>query len=78
MLPILMLLLAPADFNNVPQMKLMVNDPRGATAVTDKYLLPSKPRDCKTDAEVQRAVEQVRAGEPGECWVRDVSAFNRR
>jgi hypothetical protein len=56
----------------------MVQDPKSAVAVTDKYLLPTRPPDCKTDADVQRAVAQVRAGEPGDCWVRDVTAFSRR
>jgi hypothetical protein len=75
MMALLMLLaLAPVD---IPDAKLQVQDPRNATAVTDKFLLPSRPRDCKTDLEVQKAVEQVRNGEAGECWVRDVTAFNR-
>ena len=70
------MLIAPGG--NIPESKLQVQDPRSATAVTDKFLLPSRPPDCKSDAEVQKAVEQVRNGERGECWVRDVSAFNRR
>ncbi len=57
----------------------ILRDPvRGPTPVTDKDLHPSRPPDCRTDADVQRAVEQVRNGEMGECWVRDISAFNRR
>ena len=74
----LLMLLALAPVHDIPEGKLQVQDPRSATAVTDKFLLPSRPPDCKTDLEVQKAVEQVRNGESGECWVRNVSAFNRR
>ena len=77
MLQLLMLLLI-APGGSIPESRLQVQDPRSAVAVTDKYLLPSRPPDCKTDEEVQKAVEQVRNGERGECWVRDVTAFNRR
>lgn len=77
MLQLLMLLLAPADMVNVPAMRLMTQDPHSAVAVENKYMLPTRPPDCRTDEEVQRAVEQVRSGERGECWVRDVRAFNR-
>jgi hypothetical protein len=77
MVPLLMaMLLAPAQ--SIPESKLMVQDPKSAVAVTDKYLLPTRPPDCKTDADIQHAVAQVRAGEPGDCWVRDVTAFSRR
>jgi hypothetical protein len=74
----LLMLIALAPAGSIPEGKMQVQDPRGAVAVTDKYLLPSRPPDCKNEAEVQKAVEQVRNGERGECWVRDVSAFNRR
>ena len=74
----LLMLLALGPVHDIPEGKLQVQDPRGATAVTDKYLLPSRPPDCKNEIEVQKAVEQVRNGERGECWVRDVTAFNRR
>ena len=70
------MMLAPGG--NIPESKLQVQDPRGATAVTDKFISPTRPPDCKTDADVQKAVEQIRNGEAGECWVRDVTAFNRR
>ena len=74
----LLMLIALAPGGPLPESKLQVQDPRGAVAVTDKYMLPSTPPDCKNDAEVQKAVEQVRNGERGDCWVRDVTAFNRR
>jgi hypothetical protein len=77
MLSLLMLLLAPAEMNNLGAGKLMTQDPHAAVAVENKFMLPSRPPDCRTDEETMRAVEQVRNGERGECWVRDVRAFNR-
>ena len=47
----------------------------GPTPVTDKDLRPGRPPDCRSAAETQRAVEQVRRGDPGDCWVKDISAF---
>lgn len=59
--------------------RIILRDPQqGPTPITDKDLRPSRPPDCRSEAEVQRAVEQVRNGEAGECWVRDSRAFNRR
>jgi hypothetical protein len=72
----MLLLLAPVE-NRIPQVLIRRQDAHTATAVTDKFLVPTRPPDCKTEAEVRRAVEQVRKGGPGECWVRDISAFNR-
>jgi len=47
----------------------------GPTPVTDKDLRPGRPPDCRSAVETQRAVDQVRRGEPGDCWVKDLSAF---
>ncbi len=71
------LMLAPGEVS-LPTIKMHVQDPSGATAVTDKDLRPVRPPDCKTEAETRHAVKQVRSGQQGDCWVRDVTAFNRR
>ena len=47
------------------------------TPVTDKDLRPMRPPDCRTEADVQRTLEQLRHGEPGDCFIRDMSAFSR-
>ena len=60
-----------------PEINVAIRESRNATPVTDKDLRPSRPPDCKTDEDTQRAVSQVRNGESGDCWVRDVTAFNR-
>lgn len=57
--------------------RFFIRDQATAAPVTDKDLRPARPADCKTEADVRRAVEQVRSGQPGDCWVRDASAFNR-
>ena len=72
------LMLAPGS-GSIGDNRGVLRDPlRGPTPVTDKDLRPTRPPDCKSDAEVQHAVWQVRNGEKGDCWVRDVTAFNRR
>ena len=77
MLKLLILLLLAPD-PSLPTTNVGARDRGiGTTAVTDKDLRPVKPRDCQNEAEVERAVAQVRSGEPGDCFVRDVSAFNR-
>jgi hypothetical protein len=70
------LMLSPAD--TIGDNRFMIRDPAGATPVTDKDLRPSRAPYCRTEADVQRAVEQVRNGEPGDCFVKDAAAFNRR
>ena len=74
---LMLLMLSPAQ-GGIPERFMIPRDQGTATPVTDKDLRPVRPPDCKTDEETARAVAQVRAGEPGECFVRDVSAFNRR
>lgn len=79
MIHLLAALLLAGSGQSIGDNRGVLRDPmRGPTPVTDKDLRPSRPPDCRTDAEVQRAVEQVRNGELGDCWVRDAAAFNRR
>ena len=60
----------PETFNNFRETRVVA-------PVTDKDIRPSRPPACRTDAEVQIAVQQVRNGEAGDCWVKDASAFSR-
>ena len=50
----------------------------GPMPVTDKDLRPQKAPDCRNEAEIQRAVEQVNNGEAGECFIRDMKRLSRR
>jgi hypothetical protein len=78
MVPLLVLLLAGVpQLNSLPDQRLMIREVRPLSVVTDKDLRPVRPPECKTDAEVVHAVEQVRNGMQGDCWVRDATAFNR-
>ena len=79
MIHLLAALLLAGSGQSIGDNRGVLRDPmRGPTPVADKDLRPGRPPDCRTDADVQRAVEQVRNGEPGDCWVRDASAFSRR
>jgi hypothetical protein len=70
------LMLGPTG--SVGDTKLILRDRvREPTAVTDKDIHASRPPDCRTEADVKRAVEQVRNGEIGDCFVKDATAFNR-
>jgi hypothetical protein len=72
------LMLAPGG-GSIGDNRVILRDPlRGPTPVTDKDLRPSRAPYCRTEVDVQRAVEQVRNGEPGDCFVKDAAAFNRR
>jgi hypothetical protein len=77
MLPLLAAMMLAPPLSH-PEINVFVRESRAPMPVTDKDLRPSRPPECKTDAEVQHAVWQVRNGEIGDCWVRDVTAFNRR
>jgi hypothetical protein len=78
MVSLLVLLLAGAPPGaSTPDRMMLLREVKPLSVVTDKDLRPVRPPDCKNDVEVQRAVQQVREGRPGECWVRDVTAFNR-
>jgi hypothetical protein len=73
-----LLLVGAPPGSSLPERNLILRDVKPLTQVSDKDLRPVRPPACKTDAEVQHAVEQVRNGQAGDCWVRDVTAFNRR
>lgn len=78
MIPLLMALMLAPGSGSIGDTKFMLRDPQqGPTPVTDKLLRPSRPPDCKTDEETRHAVQQVRNGEIGDCFVKDVAAFNR-
>jgi hypothetical protein len=78
MVTLLALMLAGAPNSmSIPERNLILRDVKPLSVVTDKDLRPVRPPDCKNDAEVQRAVWQVRNGQQGDCWVRDATAFNR-
>ena len=76
MLQLLILLLVAAPGPGMPDTKIH-DRALAPTAVNDKMMRPVKPRDCRNEEEVRRAVWQVRQGEPGDCFVRDLGAFNR-
>ncbi len=60
------------EANNV-----LPDNARGPTAVTDKDLRPVKLPDCRTDAEVQRTLIQLKNGEPEDCFIRSRTALRR-
>ena len=78
MVSLLALLLVGLPPGSLPEQRLTIREVRPLSVVTDKDMRPSRPPDCKSDAEVQHAVWQVRNGQAGDCWVRDATAFNRR
>jgi hypothetical protein len=63
--------------SSLPDRMTALREVKPLSVVTDKDLRPVRPPECKTDAEVQHAVWQVRQGQQGDCWVRDATAFNR-
>jgi hypothetical protein len=78
MVTLLALMLAGAPVgSSLPERNLPLREVKPLTQVSDKDLRPVRPADCKTEADVQRAVQQVRSGQQGDCWVRDATAFNR-
>ena len=77
LMPLMFLLLQPA-VGTIPDSSGLPRDRAfGPTAVSGMDMRPVKPRDCQSEAEVRRAVAQVKNGEPGDCFVRDASAFSR-
>jgi hypothetical protein len=73
---LLMLLLL--QVGTQPDLNIKLRDrAQGPTPVTDKDLRPGRAPDCRTEADTMRAVEQVKSGLPGDCWVRDIRAFNQ-
>lgn len=77
MVSLLALLLVGVPPGSLPEQRLIIRETKPLSVVTDKDLRPVRPADCKTEADVQRAVQQVRSGQQGDCWVRDATAFNR-
>lgn len=69
MLQLLMLMLLAAQQPGAgPSERVILRDPmQGPTPVTDKYLLPPKLKDCRTDAEVQAALDARRYGDQEPC-----------
>jgi hypothetical protein len=79
MVTLLALLLAGVPpGSSLPERNLILRDVKPLSQVSDKDLRPVRPPECRTEADVQHAVWQVRNGEQGDCWVRDATAFNRR
>ena len=79
MLKLLILFAMMAPGASQPEVNLKFRDRvLGPTPVTDKDLRPVKAPDCKTEAEIQRTLEQLSYGEPGDCFIRDRSRFSRR
>jgi len=77
--PVLLLLLALQPVgSSQPERNIVLRETKGPTPVTDKDLRPVKAPDCRDEAEVQKALEQISHGEPGDCFIRDITAFNRR
>ena len=80
MLQLLILLLLQPHGSSLPERNFQLRD-RAQTAptpVTDKDLRPMKAPDCKTEADVQRTLEQISHGEAGDCFIRDRRAFSKR
>lgn len=79
MLQLLMLLLAAAQpvGGSLPEQNLKLREIPSPTPVTDKDLRPVKAPDCKSEAEIQRTLEQLSHGEPGECFIRDIRRLSR-
>ena len=80
MLQLLMLLFvatAQPGGGSQPETNLRLRETASPTPVTDKDLRPQKAPDCETEAEIQRTLEQLSHGEPGECFIRDISRLNR-
>jgi len=62
-----------------PEANLKLRDrASGPTPVTDKDLRPMKAPDCRTEAEIQRTLEQLSYGQPGDCFIRDIKRLQRR
>ena len=79
MLQLLMFLAVAQDVGpGVPDRAILRDRVQGPTAVTDKDLRPIKAPECKTEAEVQRTLEQVSLGQAGDCFVKDMRRFSRR
>jgi hypothetical protein len=65
--------------SSLPERNVILRDRAVApTPVTDKDLRPVKAPDCRNEAEIQRALEQLSHGEAGDCFIRDIKRLSRR
>lgn len=79
MFQLLLLLYVQAAGASLPDQNVRFRDRvLDPTPVTDKDLRPARAPDCRNEAEVQKALEQISYGETGDCFIRDKTAFNRR
>jgi hypothetical protein len=83
MLQLLLLMLvvqpSPSPGAGLPEQSILLRDrAQGPTPVTDKDLRPIKAPDCRTEAEIQKTLEQLSYGEPGDCFIRDIRRFDRQ
>lgn len=75
---LVLLLLLPAGASQ-PEANLKIRERvQDPTPVTDKDLRPMKAPDCRTEAEIQRTLDQLSHGEPGDCFIRDIQRLSRR
>ena len=78
MLKLIILLAMTAPGASQPDHNVKLRDRlEGPTPVTDKDLRPVKAPDCKTEAEIQKTLEQLSYGEPGDCFIRDKSRLTK-
>ena len=78
MLKLIILLGMMAPGASQPDLNVKLRDRlEGPTPVTDKDLRPVKAPDCKTEAEIQKTLEQLSYGEPGDCFIRDKSRLTK-
>ena len=78
MLKLIILLAMMAPGTSLPESNVKLRDRlEGPTPVTDKDLRPVKAPDCKTEAEIQKTLEQLSYGEPGDCFIRDKSRLTK-
>ena len=65
LLSLIMLIQTPGPS---PSQRFLLHDRiQGPTPVSDKYLLPPKLKDCRTDAEIQAALDARRFGDQEPC-----------
>jgi hypothetical protein len=78
MLPLLMALLLAPPPSSLPDRAVITREQASPAPVTDKDLRPAKLPDCRSNAAVQRQLDAMKQGEIGECFIRDITALNRR
>jgi hypothetical protein len=74
---LLMLLAAPQMPGSLPDRVILRDPMQGPMPVTDKVLIPQKIPDCKTDAEIQKALAEKVNGDLQSCDP-PKSAYQRR